>query len=234
MILFSSQHWLVGIFPKGGGVGLPFCSIQWCCNCTRSVFFPLIHWRHFFLFWNYKNKTENRTNNKNNTKKRKSGAIGKPEKQASRALRLPASSYDDIPKPATALGFRSPASSSSSSPSSSRSWSCCGYYYALFTEWATFRFSLAFFFSPGKPIRTIGSPSTKASPKTHTNVHSDSKPGPFSHSRAPSPFPIEKPSQQGSPSPHLFRSLLNVFPTTKNTQRKSQVFRIYKIYHSIY
>lgn len=81
-------------------------------------------------------------------KKRKSGAIGKPEKQASRALRLPASSYDDIPKPATALGFRSPASSpssSSSSPSSSRSWSCCGYYYALFTEWATFRFSLAFF-----------------------------------------------------------------------------------------
>lgn len=80
-------------------------------------------------------------------KKRKSGAIGKPEKQASRALRLPASSYDDIPKPAAALGFRSPASSSSSSssPSSSRSWSCCGYYYALFTEWATFRFSLAFF-----------------------------------------------------------------------------------------
>lgn len=138
-----------GNFPERGGVGLPFCSIQWCCNCTRSVFFPLIHWRHFFLFWNYKNKTENRTNNKNNTKKkRKSGAIGKPEKQASRALRLPASSYDDIPKPAAALGFRSPASSpssSSSSPSSSRSWSCCGYYYALFTEWATFRFSLAFF-----------------------------------------------------------------------------------------
>lgn len=227
-----------GNFPERGRSWPPILFDPMMLQLYTLCFFFLWSIGDIFSFFEttkIKPRTERTT--KIIQKKRKSGAIGKPEKQASRALRLPASSYDDIPKPAAALGFRSPASSpssSSSSPSSSRSWSCCGYYYALFTEWATFRFSLAFFLAQASPIRTIGSPSTKASPKTHTNVHSDSKPGPFSHSRAPSPFPIEKPSQQGSPSPHLFRSLLNVFPTTKNTQRKSQVFRIYKIYHSVY
>jgi len=93
VILFSS-HGIVGIFRKGGGTG-------WLASNFTSFFlpdpmmlqlytlcFPLIHWRHFFETTKIKlsrtnnNKNIKEHNKKNVEKKRKSGAIGKPEKQA--------------------------------------------------------------------------------------------------------------------------------------------------------
>jgi len=121
VILFSS-HGIVGIFRKGGGTG-------WLASNFTSFFlsdpmmlqlytlcFPLIHWRHFFETTKIK---LSRTNNNKNIKEHKKNAnlaqlANQKNKQQrpSQALRLPASSYDDIP---AALGFRSSPSSSSRS-----------------------------------------------------------------------------------------------------------------------
>jgi len=200
-----------------------------------TLCFPLIHWRHFFETTKIK---LSRTNNNKNIKEHKKNAnlaqlANQKNKQQrpSQALRLPASSYDDIP---AALGFRSSPSSSS------RSWSCCGYdygdrYYALFTEWATFRFSI---FSAQPNTGKHGQLKNQSAQSVHKSIPENphkcaqrfearpiltfSGPKSISNWKAKS---TDSPHPRHLPPPlaiHLFRSLLNVFPPTKAHSEKPQ------------